>query len=56
MEILGFTCMNCGNTVRELHTEVTESCCETHGRMEQQLGIITQEYLNILEVSFYLED
>ena len=57
MEILGFTCMNCGNTVRELHAEVTtESVVRHMDKMKQQLGIIMQEYLSILKVSFYLGD
>lgn len=49
--------MNCGNTVRELHTEVTtESVVRHTDKMKQQLGIIMQEYLSILNVSFYLRD
>lgn len=57
MEILGLTCMNCGNTVRELHTEVTtESVVRHTDKMKQQFGIIMQEYLSILKVSFYLGD
>lgn len=57
MEILGLTCMNCGNTGRELHTEVTtESVVRHTDKMKQQFGIIMQEYLSILKVSFYLGD
>lgn len=57
MEILGLTYMNCGNTVRELHTEVTTESVVRHAdKMKQQLGIIMQEYLSIFKVSFYLGD
>lgn len=57
MEILGLACMNCGNTVRELHTEVTTDSVVRHtDKMKQQLGIIMHEYLSILNVSFYLRD
>lgn len=49
--------MNCGNRVRELHAEVTtESVVRHMDKMKQQLGIIMQEYLIILKVSFYLGD
>lgn len=57
MEILGFACMNCGNKVQELHTEVTtESVVRHMDKMKQQLGIIMQEYPSILKYSFYPGD